>query len=185
MLTPDFLVSFFDTATHFTGHPLTDAMIRAAEAKLGYKLPEAYLQLLRVKNGGSPSRQCFPTGRSGWADDHVRIISIRGVGFPRGIDSHYQGSRFMIEEWGYPDVGIYLADTPSAGHDGIMLDYRECGPEGEPCVIHVDTEADAPEIQVLAPNVETFLRGLVDCGPFQERIDRAVDELQGKYPWMG
>ena len=26
----------------------------------------------------------------------------------------------MVESWGYPDVGIYVGQTPSAGHDGIM-----------------------------------------------------------------
>jgi hypothetical protein len=97
-----------------------------------------------------------------------------GIGGTRGIDSEQGGSRFMISDWGYPNVGIYIGHTPSAGHDGIMLDYSECGPAGEPRVIHVDVEGDEPQVQVLAANLETFLLGLVDCGPFHARMDAAT-----------
>jgi hypothetical protein len=47
------------------------------------------------------------------------------------------GSAFWVAEWGYPDIGIYIADCPSAGHDMIALDYRR---PGEPPVVHVDQE---------------------------------------------
>ena len=49
-------------------------------------------------------------------------------------------SQFWIDEWGHPPIGIYFADCPSAGHDMIALDYRDCGKSGEPCVVHVDQE---------------------------------------------
>jgi hypothetical protein len=32
--------------------PLTDAAVAAAEAEIGYRLPDAYLDLLRRQNGG-------------------------------------------------------------------------------------------------------------------------------------
>ena len=172
----DFWSDFFDESNYFTGPPLTEGMIRAAEAQLGYKLPACYLRLLRVKNGGSPKRKCYPTGQPGWADDHVEVSAIRGIGGTWGIDSEQRGNRYMIREWGYPDVGILIGQTPSAGHDGVMLDYSVCGPDGEPRVIHVDTEGDEPQVQVLAPNFEAFLLGLVDCAPFHERMDSVIDE---------
>jgi hypothetical protein len=117
------------------------------------------------------------TGGTDWADDHVEVSGIRGIGGAWGIDSALRGNRYMIQEWGYPDVGIVVGQTPSAGHDGIMLDYSECGPGGEPRVIHVDTEGDEPQIQVLAPNFEAFLFGLVDCSPFHERMDSAINDV--------
>jgi hypothetical protein len=69
------------------------------------------------------------------------------------------GSRLMIDEWGYPDIGIAICDCPSAGHDMIFLDYRRCGPEGEPEVVHIDQEDDFA-ITFLAGDFEGFIRGL-------------------------
>jgi len=71
----------------------------------------------------------------------------------------------MIEEWGYPDIGIYFCDSPSGGHDMICLDYQSCGKNGEPRVIHVDQESDY-EITVLADDFEQFVRGLVNFEQF-------------------
>jgi hypothetical protein len=76
----------------------------------------------------------------------------------------------MIEEWGYPPIGIYFADCPSAGHDMICLDYRECGIEGEPQVVHVDQEFDY-KITFVAPNFESFVRGLENKDAFEDDDD--------------
>lgn len=77
----------------------------------------------------------------------------------------------MIEEWGYPDIGVVICDCPSAGHDVVMLDYRLCGREGEPAVIHVDQEGDY-EITFLAGSFDAFIRGLVN----DEEYDYDVSE---------
>lgn len=42
----------------------------------------------------------------------------------------------------------------------VFLDYRECGTQGEPKVVHIDQEADY-KITPLADNFEEFIRGLV------------------------
>ena len=79
------------------------------------------------------------------------------------------GSRKLIKEAGYPDVGVIITDMPSAGHDAIMLDYSLCGPEGEPRVIYVETETGGePPILLLASDFEGFFQGLMDCSHFDE-----------------
>lgn len=158
------LHDLIDKSNYFTGPPLTNAMIRSAEKELGYRLPKPYIQLLRIKNGVSLKRECFPTEeKTSWDYDHVHINGIYGIGGKKGIDAKRGGSRYMIDEWGYPDVGIVIGATPSSGHTTIMLDYSECGPKGEPRVVWVEAaevEDEENWILVLAPNFESFLRGL-------------------------
>lgn len=72
---------------------------------------------------------------------------------------------FNIDEWGYPPIGVYFADCPSGGHDMLCLDYRACGPSGEPTVVHVDQACDY-KITFVAPNFEAFIRGLEDDDAF-------------------
>jgi hypothetical protein len=150
---------------YWAGPPLTEEMVRAAEERLGYRLPETYLRLLRVKNGVTLrlERSRFPVRRgTPYASDYVGINGILGIGHPRGIDGE-RGSRFMIDEWGYPDVGVYFGATPGGGHTALMLDYSACGPRGEPRVIYAlagEVEGEESRVISLAPDFDSFLRGL-------------------------
>jgi len=143
--------------------PPTAEMIASIEEELGYKLPEDYIWLMQRQNGGIPVHTCFPTAiPTSWAEDHVAITGIMGIGRQKTYSLCGDlGSKFMLEEWGYPDIGVVLCDCPSAGHDVIMLDYRACGRDGEPAVVHVDQEANY-RITFLAPSFATFIVGLVN-----------------------
>ncbi len=142
--------------------PPSDELIASVEADLGYQLPSAYIELMKMHNGGTPCKTCYRTRvPTSWASDHVAITGIYGVGQVKSYSlCGSLGSKFWIDEWGYPAFGVYVCDCPSAGHDMILLDYRKCGNRGEPRVVHVDQECDY-KITFLAKDFETFIRGLV------------------------
>jgi hypothetical protein len=154
------VMTFFTEDTRGSGPALTDEMVQKAEAKLGFRLPASYIALLRERNGGVPNRRCFCTGvATSWAADHVEISSIIGLGFEDGVDGEL-GSAYMVQEWGYPDIGLVICETPSGGHDTVMLDYRACGRNGEPQVVYIDGDRS---ILPLAPDFGSFIRGLTAC----------------------
>jgi hypothetical protein len=149
------LDAFWGDSDYFTGPPLTDAAVRKAEKRLGYKLPEAYLRLLRIRNGGSPRKPYFHIeGLAGWDTGYFQVDSLRGIGHKDwSIDTNDMGDN-------YPDIGLRICDTPSGGHDAVMLDYSECGPKGEPRVVHAEQGCDASEVTVLAPDFLAFVAAL-------------------------
>lgn len=140
----------------YIGKPVTDKDIKAAEADLGYTLPAAYIELLKNHNGGVVKKNCFINDD----DDCVYITGIYGI----DRDKKYSllgemGNEFWISKVKYPPIGIVVADTISGGHDMIFLDYRECGPTGEPKVVRVDQECDY-SITSLADNFGDFIKNL-------------------------
>ena len=147
-----------------------DELVADIERELGYKLPASYIWLMKRHNGGVlGERCCFPTETpTTWAEDHVSVKSIKGIGREKiwSVCGKF-GSKFMINEWEYPPIGVAIGDCPSAGHDMIFLDYRECGPQGEPQVVHVAQEDDY-HITPLADNFEEFIRGLVSEENFED-----------------
>ncbi|PPK90180.1 SUKH superfamily protein [Kineococcus xinjiangensis] len=164
----------FDDGDYYTGPPLTDALITRAEEALGVKLPASYLAALRERNGGHLRRSCLPTTfPTTWSHDHFEVHGLLGLGGEWGIDSEF-GSRYMIPEWDYPDVGVVICSTPSAGHDTVMLDYSDCGPKGEPAVVYVDEDRVPRRV---ADDFAEFLDRLRPCDEYDE--DDEDDEGEG------
>ena len=159
------LTNFWDdnwyALKEYVSEPPSDELIASVEEELGYKLPAAYIWLMKQHNGGIPVNTCYPCDEpTCWADDHVAITGIFGIGREKSCSLCGElGSQFMIDEWEYPAIGVAICDCPSAGHDMIFLDYRACGPQGEPAVVHVDQENDY-KITHLADSFEEFIRGL-------------------------
>jgi len=153
-------------------------LIQSIEEELGYKIPASYIELMTLHNGGIPKNNCFPTTEStSWAEDHVAITGIMGIGRSKTYSLCGQlGSKFIIEEWGYPDTGFFICDCPSAGHDMVMLDYLKCGRNGEPEVVHVDQEGDYKKT-FLAKDFETFIRGLVSEKVYDTSEQDLIDTL--------
>lgn len=136
------VTDFFEDSDYYTGPQLCDELVRHAEAELAVRLPSSYVELLYERNGGVPSLRCCPTlFETSWAPDHFEISAILGIGGQWGVAaSPGGGSAYMISEWGYPDIGVVICETPSAGHDTVMLDYSESGPGGEPAVSYIDED---------------------------------------------
>jgi len=148
---------------------LTDELVARVERELAYRLPRAYVELCRTQNGGLPRRTCYRTAQAtSWSADHVAITGIKGIGFSKiwslcGGLGHQQ----LIDDWGYPKIGVYFGDCPSAGHDMFCLDYRTLNAHGEPKIVHVDQEFEYA-ITPVAESFETFVSGLEteDAFPF-------------------
>ena len=134
-------------------------MLAEIEAELGYKLPTSYVELMKEQNGGLVKRSIFKINE----ERYIEITGIFGIGRIKNYSlCGHLGSKFMIEEWEYPAIGVAICDCPSAGHEMIFLDYRECGAQcenGEPKVVYIDEEAEY-EIIVLANTFEEFINGL-------------------------
>ena len=163
----------------YVSDPPSDELIASVEEELGYKLPASYIWLMKRHNGGMPVNTCYPTDEStSWAEDHVAITGILGIGREKACSLCGElGSQFMIDEWEYPAIGVAICDCPSAGHDMIFLDYRACGPQGEPAVVHVDQENDY-KITHLADSFEEFIRGLEPESSFDEDEDDEAESSE-------
>jgi hypothetical protein len=147
----------------------SDELIASIEEELGgFRLPAAYIELAQMHNGGMLKKNSYPMDEpTGWSKDRIAITGLYAI----GRTSYYSlcsemGSKFWEEEWEYPPIGVYIANTPTAGHQMIALDYSECGKQGEPRVVYVDQERDYSIIFV-APDFATFIRGLVNAEEYE------------------
>ena len=122
----------------YVSDPPSDELIASVEEELGYKLPAAYIWLMKQHNGGIPVNTCYPCDEpTCWAEDHVAITGIFGIGREKSCSLCGElGSQFMIDEWEYPAIGVAICDCPSAGHDMIFLTTGFVAPGracGSPC----------------------------------------------------
>ena len=180
------LTNFWDdnwyAQKEYISEPPSDELIADVEKELGYKLPDSYIWLMKQHNGGIPVNTCYPCDEpTCWAEDHVAITGIFGIGREKSCSLCGElGSQFMIDEWEYPAIGVAVCDCPSGGHDMIFLDYRACGPQGEPAVVHVDQENDY-KITHLADSFEEFIRGLENESVFDiYHEDFGEEDAEGK-----
>ena len=156
----------------YVGKTATDEDFKKVERELGYRLPEAYKVLMKIQNGGELRKNTFqgPFRRS-WSRGFFDVNYIYGV----DSSSEYSlcgkfGHKLWIEKWKYPNIGIAICGSVSGGHDIIFLDYSDCGPEGEPCVVNIDQEADY-EITYLADNFKDFIDGLFSDEEYEDEDD--------------
>ena len=149
-----------DALEQYVSEPPTEDLIASVELELVFKLPAFYKQMMKVHNGGVPHNTHYPVkGKTAGTDSSIAISGIYGIGREkeRSLCGDL-GSRYTIENGGYPEIGVVICDCPSP-HEVVMLDYRSSGNDGEPEVVHIDQE-NHYKITKLAPNFEAFIRGL-------------------------
>lgn len=146
----------------FTLSKLTAEDVEDAEQLLGVKLPEAYLKLMFEQNGGIPVHRDFPCDMpNSWAEDHVRVDTIYGIGKEGILLSSY-----LIQEWELPeDIVIFSGD----GHGWVAMDYRQ--KTDDPPIIWVESDQDL--IIELASNFAGFVEGLYTAPDEEIEVDDA------------
>ncbi|MEC2074038.1 SMI1/KNR4 family protein [Alkalihalophilus marmarensis] len=148
--------------------PLTEEMIKKAEADLEIKLPDSYIKLLKQQNGGYLKFNAHPTDvQTSWASNHVQVDHLFGIGV--GTEKGILDSSYLIQEWDLPENIVLISGD---GHAWIALDYRNTN--SEPAVMYIDVEQEH-ELQ-LAHNFESFINGLIDYSE-EEEVDIAESEL--------
>jgi SMI1/KNR4 family protein SUKH-1 len=156
---------FWDPAHDYQLEPvLTDAALAAAEHELGVTLPAAYIELLRIQNGGVPARE-FTYFATGSDPDYVMLDDMPGLG-------ELLKNRQYTDIWEMPAALLLLSGD---GHTWIALDYRETG--SEPPIVWWDNELEVNFR--LAADFRTFVEAL-GPNPYAEPVD-PFDELPPRH----
>ena len=160
---PEVQVTFWADGEYGVQPSLTDETVREAERVLGVALPSALLDLLRVQNGGvvAADHDAFPTSQpTSWSHDHVPFDALMGIGGLEGMTSLLD-TPYLVKEWGLSSPIVLLSGD---GHCWIGLDYRCCGPDGDPSVTWFDIELDTE--LTLASDFRTFVENLTAASGF-------------------
>ncbi|MEU0558209.1 SMI1/KNR4 family protein [Dactylosporangium sp. NPDC006015] len=146
--------------------PLTDELVVAAERHLDVTLPPDLLRLLRLQNGGviADSWDACPAETNFYADDHVPFERLYGIGLGGQAETMtLLDTPYLVQEWGLPSPVVLLSGD---GHCWIALDYRKCGPTGNPSVVWIDDEMNHELL--LAPDFRAFVERLTASAAFPE-----------------
>ena len=143
--------------------PLTPEWEAQAQRELGVKLPEDLVYLLRIQNGGTVADEwsaCPSDFYSGGGEVPFETVMGLAPASDAGGPMTMLDTAYLVQEWEMPSP-IVLLDGD--GHCWVALDYRACGPDGEPSVVWIDNERD-PERQLaelqLAPSFRAFIEML-------------------------
>jgi hypothetical protein len=148
-------LEFWDS-NYYKNPVLSEQMIEHAQQKLGVKLPDLFIELLKIQNGGYTRGFAFPMKtKTSWSENHVPLNELFGIVLDENLNSGHNIllSEYMIKEWGLPQNQVLLTGE---GLWWITLDYRF----GEiPTVRWLDTEC-AEDIHI-ADNFKDFINGLL------------------------
>ena len=144
---------------HFNPAGASEILIAEIENLLHVKLPAAYLEVMRVQNGGHASHTAFLV-----ADSDNQIS---------GEDIHWLSAESFhkleeLEPLTEPDQAGWdihaeqldlLIAFKQAGACFWCFDYRKSGCQGEPAIVYIDAECEIEA--TIAPNCKWLLEHLV------------------------
>ena len=142
---------------------VTDDDIKKIEEKFGYKLPQEYIDLIKIRNGGVPKKRYFPTEETtSWGKDYICLDAIYGIG-------DEDTEEFVIKEWNYPNAGIKgIAISPNISERNavVIMNYSNYIGRDEPEIAYVDAEYQLESNLLvypisLAKDFKSFVNGLV------------------------
>lgn len=163
----DYKKSFWDNADQ-PNPILTDEMVKRAEENLNVKLPDLFIELLKIRNGGYTKGFVFPMyEKTSWSDNHVPFDEMFGIDFSNTIESQQSimDSPYLTEEWGLPEKQVIISGD---GHWWITLDYRIN--DHSPTVAWIDTEMEQ-DIQLVG-SFHEFMNALITDDEFENSVDR-------------
>lgn len=113
---------------------LLEEDIQLAEAHFGVKLPDDYIKLLKIQNGGTLICNALPIALNRWdGDDYLEIDNLRGINKDNGI----METEYFKQEWGISKRNIILISGD--GHSWFALDYNH---GADPKVIYIETDSE-------------------------------------------
>lgn len=165
--------------TEFDARELT-----RTEKALGVKLPAAYVEVLKVQNGGPLRLTQFkmkrkpPKGTTWSRSQTYRVGELPGI-HPTHHDSLTARGQ-NAAEWGV-DAGLIPLDGD--GHYWVCLDYRKSGPRGEPAITHweePEPRIDAKDDKALTYRVaDSFAQLVLGLKRSAEDYEPATIALDG------
>ena len=158
----------FSPADINESRPFRAADLRRTEDVLGVRLPTAFVQLLQFRNGGYLYRRTIKSAQRPpryWGPASVyEIESIAGLASTNVMSSLQElfiSARHEGDDgW---DLPAGLVPFTGDGHFHVCLDYRTCGPRGNPSVVHTitsDYPGKMPKEFRVAESFEAMIRGL-------------------------
>lgn len=150
--------------------PATEEQIAGAEETLGVRFPSTLRTMFAERNGGA---------LRGYHNDSTQHHAIRSITADHmGIDRN--NPWWLDDEYWQPEPPLeLLVPMTGDGHSDLCLDYRRCGPSGEPEVWLIQQEG--PET-LIATSFDEFLDHIVDVHPTeilsnQSNVEQVADQL--------
>jgi len=147
----------------FEGEPsyldFTDKELSAIEEKLGIKLPETYIKLMKIHNGGELAYNALKI-----SGEEVIIDELEGIALNEGIGN----SNYLVQEWELDKGFVVFAGD---GNYWLVFDYRNYT-GNDPAVFYIEEDGGKPK--KVAKNFEGFVKKLQE--PEEIDFDDEDDE---------